>query len=43
MLRPAKGKEVKPVDAILNFFVAVAASVIGTYISKWLDRHDRDR
>lgn len=28
-------------EAILNFFVAVGASVIGTYICKWLDDHNK--
>ena len=27
-------------EAILNFLLAVAAGVIGTYICKWLDDHN---
>ena len=44
--RPASGlvigKEViAMLEAILNFLLAVAAGVIGTYICKWLDDHNK--
>ena len=26
----------------ISFLVSVAAEVVGYYICKWLDRHDRD-
>ncbi len=30
-------------EIVLAFFVSVAASVVGYYISKWLDRHGKGR
>ena len=30
-------------DIIAAFFVSVGASVVGYYISKWLDRHGKGR
>lgn len=39
---PGTGKEVIAVlEETINFLVAVAASVIGTYICKWLDGHSK--
>lgn len=39
---PVIGKEViTMLEAILNFLLAVAAGVIGTYICKWLDDHSK--
>lgn len=39
---PVIGKEViAMLEAILNFLLAVAAGVIGTYICKWLDDHNK--
>lgn len=29
-------------EAITNFLLAIVASVIGTYICKWLDGHNKD-
>ena len=34
---PVIGKEVKGMAEVLNFLLAVAASVVGYHISKWLD------
>lgn len=33
-------KEVFPVEYIIAFFISVAASVVGYYICKWLDRDE---
>ena len=30
-------------DLLAGFLVSVAASVAANYISKWLDRHSKDR
>jgi len=40
---PFPGKGVNALDILLNFFVSVAAGIIGNYISKWLDRHRKGR
>ena len=36
---PGSGKGVDALDFLLDFFVSVGASIIGNYVSKWLDRH----
>lgn len=43
LLRPSNGKEVKLMDGWFAFLVSVAASVVGYYICKWLDRHDKGK
>jgi len=30
-------------DILTSFFVSVAASVAGYYVSKWLDRHSKGK
>ena len=34
-------KGVEHMELAISFFVSVAASVVGYYISKWLDRHGK--
>ena len=34
-------KEVMSVDNLTAFFLSVAASIVGYYICKWLDRNDK--
>lgn len=30
-------------DILVNFFVSVGASIVGSYVSEWLNRHRKDR
>ena len=36
-------EEVNAVENLIDFLVAVGASIAGNYVSKWLDRHRRGR
>jgi len=36
------GKEVMYVSILLDFLISVMASVVGYYVSKWLDGGDSD-
>lgn len=31
------------VEILVSFFVSVGASIVGYYVSKWLDRHSRGK
>lgn len=43
LLQTGNRKEVDAVEHVINFFVAVAASVAASYIRKWLDRTGKGR
>ncbi len=36
---PGSGEGVDALDILVDFLVSVGASVIGNYVSKWLNRH----
>lgn len=43
LLQTGSREEVNAVDILISFFVSVGASVVGSCVSKWLDRHRRGR
>ena len=42
-LQTGSREEVNAVEILIEFLVAVGASIVGSYVSKWLDRHRKGR
>ncbi|WP_297870589.1 hypothetical protein [uncultured Oscillibacter sp.] len=43
LLQTGSREEVNAVEILISFFVSVGASIVGSYISKWLNRHGKGR
>ena len=43
LLQTGSREEVNAVENLIEFLVAVGASIVGSYVSKWLDRHRKGR
>ena len=43
LLQTGSREEVNAVENLIEFLVAVGASIVGSYVSKWLDRHRNGR
>ena len=43
LLQTGSREEVNAVENLFEFLVAVGASIVGNYVSKWLDRHRKGR
>ena len=43
LLQTGSREEVNAVENLIEFLVAVGASIVGSYVSEWLNRHRKDR
>jgi hypothetical protein len=41
LLHSGNREEVDAMEILIGFLVSVGASIVGNYVSKWLDRHGK--